>query len=53
LQDVSTPLPTADTVFAGQLKHVVFATAAGAVEYVFTTQSVQIWGPGLTLYLPV
>jgi hypothetical protein len=43
----------ADTVFVGQLKHVVFATAAVAVEYVSTTQSVHVCGPGLTLYLPV
>jgi len=53
LHAVSTPLPDADTVFAGQLKHVVFAMASVAVEYVLTTQSVHTCGPGLTLYLPV
>jgi hypothetical protein len=52
LHAVSTPLPDADTVFAGQLKHVVFETAAVVVENVLTTQSVHEIGPGSGLYLP-
>jgi hypothetical protein len=41
VQASSTPLPDADTVFAGQLKHVVAAIAAVAVEYVCTLQFVH------------
>jgi hypothetical protein len=35
VQFTSPPLPSSETVFAGQLPHVVSAVAATAVEYVY------------------
>jgi hypothetical protein len=52
VHDVITPLPSADTVFAGQPSHVAAELAATAVEYVCTPQLVHAAGPGSTLYVP-
>ena len=49
---VITVLPGPETVFGGQIRHAPAPVAPTVVEYVFTTQSVQLLFPVTSLYCP-